>query len=238
MSVSTLNLATRPFRNERLPALLLALGFTVAGAITIKQAVAIRALMPGRTSGLARQVLELEEERSRLRAESGRLRAPQPAPTAVAQWALLKELVDRRTFSWSGLFAVLEETLPKGVRVLSIAPGTEKGQMRLELSAVARTNEDALELIRALEDRPEFDDVVPRARTGELDGQLGFRISMRYTPQDRPAVAATAGGPAATPAPSEAPPATPSPATAAATPAPSRPPARAPSPAPLPGGFQ
>jgi Tfp pilus assembly protein PilN len=238
MSVSTLNLATRPFRNERLPALLLALGFTIAGGVTIKHVAAIRGLMPGRTSGLARQVVELEEERGRLRAQSGRLRAPQPPQTAVAQWALLKDLVDRRTFSWSGLFAVLEETLPKGVRLLSIAPAIEKGQMKLELSAVARSNEDALELIRALEDRPEFDDVVPRARTGELDGQLGFRITMRYTPQDRPAVAATAATPGATPAPSAPPPASPSPAAAVATPGPSRPPARSPSPTPLPGGFQ
>ena len=237
----SLNLATRPFRNERLPALLLALGFTVAGAITIKHVAAIRALMPGRTSGLARQVVELEEERARLRAESGRLRAPQPAQTAVAQWALLKELVDRRTFSWSGLFAVLEETLPKGVRLQSITPSIEKGRMELELSAVARTNEDALELIRALEDRPEFDDVVPRARTGEPDGQMGFRITMRYTPKDRPAVAAASSSTTASPAPAEAPPASPSPSpatAAAASPAPRRPPARSPSPTPLPGGFQ
>jgi hypothetical protein len=247
MSVSTLNLATRPFRNERLPTLLLALGFTIAGAITAKQVAAIRALMPGRTSGLARQVVELEEERSRLRSESGRLRAPQPAEPVVAQWVLLKDLVDRRTFSWSGLFAVLEETLPKGVRLLSIAPSIDKGQMKLELSVVARTNEDALILIRALEERPEFDDVVPRARSGE--GELNFRISMRYTPQARPAVAAAtatasspppAEAPAATPSPAAPSPAAPSPATAAASPAPPRAPARGriASPTPLPGGFQ
>jgi Tfp pilus assembly protein PilN len=198
--------------------------------------------MPGRTSGLARQVVELEQEAARLRAESGRLRAPQPAPTAVAQWVLLKDLVDRRMFSWSGLFAVLEDALPKGVRVLSIAPNVEKGQMKLELLAVARSNEDALQLIRVLEDRPEFDDVVPRTRTAEPDGQLSVRLTMVYTPSGRPPVAAAAASapPAAAPPAEEALVASPSPSPAAASPVPARvrASARPPSPTPLPGGFQ
>jgi len=201
MSMAPLNLASRPFRNERLPALLLALCFTVAGAITVKQLMAIRSLMPGRTSGLARQVKELEDERARLRSESGQLRAPRPEQSTVAQWTLLKELVDRRTFSWSGLFAVLEETLPKGVRLMSISPGIKKGEMWLDLLAVARSNEDVLELIRVLEDRPEFDDVLPRNRTGE--DELTFRLTMRYTPPAQPPAVAAAN-PASAPSPSPA----------------------------------
>jgi hypothetical protein len=213
MSMPPLNLASRPFRNERLPALLLALGFTAAGAITIKHVMAVRALMPGRTSALARQVKELEDERERLREGSSHLRAPRPEPAAVAQWGLLKELVDRRTFSWSGLFAVLEETLPKGVRLVSISPRIDRGERRLDLAAVARTNEDVLELIRVLEDRPEFDDVLPRNRAGE-QSELTFRLTMKYTPPPEPPVRA-----ASAPAPA------PSPAAAAASPGVEGPPA-------------
>src|SRR6185295_11383405 len=104
MSLRQLNLATRPFRNERLPALLLALAFTVAGAVTLKHALMVRRLMPGRTSGLARQVDDLEAERARLGSEVARLRAPRPEPAVLGRWTRLTELVDRRAFSWSRLF--------------------------------------------------------------------------------------------------------------------------------------
>jgi Tfp pilus assembly protein PilN len=193
MSMPALNLATRPFRNERLPALLLALGFTVAGAVTVKHAFAIRALMPGRTSGLAREVQQLEDELSRLRAQTASMRAPRPDPEAVAHWTLLKELVDQRTFAWSGLFAVLERSLPRGVRLVSIAPSVEKGQTLVDLSAIARSNEDGLELITALEAQPEFEEVLPRARTGE--SERNFRLTLKYRPAPAPAAAASPAPP-------------------------------------------
>lgn len=184
MSTPALNLASRPFRNERLPALLVALGFTVAGAVTVKHALAVRELLPGRTSGLAQDVARLESEQARLREEAGRLRGPRPEPGKIAQWALLKDLVDRRAFSWSGLFAVLEEVLPPGVRLVSITPKIERGERLLDLTAVARSNEDALELIRVLEDRPEFEDVLPRTRSGESENE--FRYTMIYHPRPLP----------------------------------------------------
>jgi Tfp pilus assembly protein PilN len=187
VSTPALNLATRPFRNERLPGLLLLLGFTLAGALTVKHALAVRELLPGRTSGLAREVAALEAEQTQLRSEAARLRRPPPEPGTVAQWGLLRELVDRRAFSWSGLFSVLEEVLPPGVRLVSIAPKIEKGVRVLDLTAVARSNEDALELIRVLEDRPEFEDVLPRTRTGESENE--FRYTMIYHP--RPLALAT-----------------------------------------------
>lgn len=223
MSMPPLNLATRPFRNERLAALLIALGFTVAGAVTVKHAFAIRALMPGRTSGLAREVQQLEQELSRTRTEIGSLRAPQPEPGTVAHWGLLKELVDKRTFAWSGLFDVLERALPRGVRLVSIAPKVEKGQITVELVAIARSNEDVLELITSLEAQPEFLEVLPRARSGE--DELNFRVSVTYRPPP-PAVtmAASPGGapaPGASASPGPAP--SPSPAALAATATPGAP---------------
>jgi Tfp pilus assembly protein PilN len=211
MSMPPLNLASRPFRNERLPALLLALGFTAAGAITIKHAVAIRSLLPGRTSGLARQVAELENERERLRTEASHLRAPRPEPAALAQWTLLRDLVDKRTFSWSGLFALLEETLPRGVRLVSISPSFKKGEHVVEIAGVARTNEDVLELIRVLEDRPEFDGVLPLSRNTAPDQVLlEFRLAMNYAPPALPPVMATANA-ATAPALVVSPPAGPAP---------------------------
>jgi Tfp pilus assembly protein PilN len=231
MSMPPLNLASRPFRNERLPALLLALGFTAVGAVTIKHALAVRSLMPGRTSGLARQVAELENERERLRQEQSQLRAPRPEAAVLAQWTLLKDLVDGRTFSWSGLFALLEETLPKGVRLISITPKIEKGERTVYVTGVARTNEDLLELIRVLEERAEFEEVLPEDSGLNDQNLVEFRAFMKYRPAAAPAVVAAANvtataspspspDAAASPAASPSAPSSPAAASAAAPPAP------------------
>ena len=198
-----LNLATHPFRNETLPAVLLAAAAIVLLGLTARHAVAIRRLMPDRLSAAHRQAAELEAEAARLRAEAGAQRVERPDANVITQWMLLKELVDRRAFSWTGLFSVLEEALPPGVRLLTIAPSVDKGVVKLEVLAVTRSYEAGLEMIRVLEDRPEFAEVFPLSRSDEDDAR--FRYSMRYLPPPEGVPVVTpppSGGPA--PAPDEA----------------------------------
>jgi Tfp pilus assembly protein PilN len=178
--VKPLNLASQPFRNETLPGLLLAVGALVLAGVTLKHALVIRSVLPGRTSGLHAEVDGLEAEAARLRTEARTLRAPRPDAAQLAQWSQLKELVDRRAFSWTTLFAVLEEALPLGVRLLSIAPSVEKGEVTLGLTAVARSYEDGIDFIRVLEERPEFEDVVPKSRDEERESR--FVYTMKYIP--------------------------------------------------------
>jgi hypothetical protein len=195
--VRRLNLATQPFRNETLPAVLLALAAVLLLGLTIRHAFAIRGLMPDRLSAGHRQAAELEAEAARLRAEAGAQRVERPDAKMVTQWALLKELVDRRAFSWTGLFGVLEEALPPGVRLLTISPSVEKGTVKLDVTAATRSYEAGLEMIRVMEDRPEFADVLPLSRSDEDDARFHYR--MRYLPPPPGAPRATtpaAGGPA------------------------------------------
>jgi Tfp pilus assembly protein PilN len=180
--VRPLNLATQPFRNETLPAVLLVVGGVVLALVTAQHALTIRRLLPDRTSAAHRKAAALEEEAARLRAEVRETRVAQPPVTVIAQWRLLKELVDRRAFSWTGLFSVLEEVLPPGVRLMSIAPRVDKDGVTLELTAAARSYERGLELIRILEDRPEFSNVYPVSRGDEEESR--FRYTMRYVPQE------------------------------------------------------
>ena len=121
------NLARRPFVNERLPNLVFAVAAVLMLGLTVRHAFLVRALLPGRTSALHDEVTRLEEESRRLRAEQASLRGVLPDPKAVARWVVIKELVDRRAFSWTGLFGRLEERLPEGARLVSIAPGVRKG---------------------------------------------------------------------------------------------------------------
>ena len=198
------NLARLPFRNERLPNLLFTAAAVAMTALTVRHAFLVRALLPGRTSALHDEVTRLEAEATRLRAEQASLRGIAPDPKSLARWLVVKELVDRRAFSWTTLFARLEERLPDGARLVSIAPTVQHGDILLDVQAVVRSPEVGWQFIRTLEEGGDFDDVFPLT-----EGQGGeFHYKMRYLPRRTPAVAdapaadapAAAGAPAAGPA--------------------------------------
>jgi hypothetical protein len=119
-------------------------------------------------------------EAARQREIARQLRVARPEPAALTQWTRLKELVDRRAFSWTQLFGVLEHALPSGVRLLVITPAVEKGVVTLEFTAAAKSYEQGIELIQVLEDQPEFADVTPLSRGNEDESR--FRYKMRYLP--------------------------------------------------------
>jgi hypothetical protein len=155
----------------------------------------MRRLRPGRTLGP--QVAALEQESRKLRAEEERLRGTRVDPAASAHWSILKDLVDRKMFSWTGLFAVLEDALPLSIRLVSIVPKVQKGEIVLGLDAVARSKDDGLDFIRILEERDEFYDVVPVSRGGE-EGTF-FHYTMKY--RAIPHAPVSPAAPAATDAP-------------------------------------
>jgi Tfp pilus assembly protein PilN len=176
-----LNLATRPFRNERLPMVLVGLAAAALLALTVRHAFVLKELLPGRVSALDREARGLEQEVSRLRQEAARLRGPRPDPERVKQWMALRGLVDRRAFSWTTLLASLEDVLPLGVRLVSIAPLLKDGKVTLDISAVARRFEDRHLLLRALDESPEFEEVFLRT-AGDTDRGEEFTYSTRYLP--------------------------------------------------------
>jgi hypothetical protein len=126
-----------------------------------------------------------------LRARELALRASRVDPTAAARWALLKGLVDRRTFSWTGLLSRLETGLPNDVRILSISPDVEKGRFGLDVDAVARSAGDAVSLVKTLEDLPEFEDVFLLSLNDSKDGSR-CHYRMFYRPDAVPANPASA----------------------------------------------
>jgi Tfp pilus assembly protein PilN len=179
------NLAGRPFRNERLPNLLFVVAAVVVGALTVRHAFLVRALLPGRTSALHDEVTRLETEAARLRSEQASMRGVAPEPKALARWLVVKELVDRRAFSWTTLFARLEERLPDGARLVSIAPTVQRGEILLDVRAVVRSPEVGWQFMRTLEEGGDFADVFPLS-----EGVSGeFHYTMRYRPRGEPAAA-------------------------------------------------
>ncbi len=170
------NLARRPFRNERLRNTLFALAAIAVVALSVRHGLVVRRLLPGRTSALHAEVASLEAETARLRVEQSRLRTVTPDPKAVARWTVVKDLVDRRAFSWTGLFSRLEERLPAGARLTSIAPTVQRGEIVIEVLAVVRSPEVGWQFMRALEEGGDFDGVFPLN-----EGENGeFRYTMHY----------------------------------------------------------
>jgi Tfp pilus assembly protein PilN len=184
--VRPLNLATQPFRNERVPVLALAAAGLAVLVLTVQHAFLLGGLLPGRTSAARREVAALEAKSVLLRSEARSPRLPPPDTAKVVEWGLIKDLVDRRAFSWTVLFAQLESLLPEGVHLLSIAPNPRKGELLIDVDAVTRTPEDAREFVRRLEGREEFDDVYLR--------EEGDRGDVRFTMKYRPSLARAASG--------------------------------------------
>ena len=187
------NLASRPFRNERLPTTLFGFATALLVVFTARHAFELTRL-PARSTALHHEVAALQADASRLRDEAKRLRGPKPDGATIGQWTLLKDLVDKRAFSWTRLLGRLESVLPDGVRLVAIDPTVKKGVMRVELSAVCRTAQDSLTLVKVLEASEEFEDVYPVSDTGGDGGES--RYTMRYRPLELPPFVspAAAGG--------------------------------------------
>jgi Tfp pilus assembly protein PilN len=182
---SGINMASRPFRNERLPTSLVLIGAVVLAALSVEHAIVLRDLLPGGSSALHQEVAALQQDVSRLRAERRDLRVPAPERATLVQWSLIKGLVDRRTLSWTALLSVLEDVMPPDVRLVSISPETKGDELALDITAIARSQEAALAFVGLLEQRPEFEDIYPGSLTELADG-TELRCSMRYRPTGAP----------------------------------------------------
>lgn len=190
---TSLNLATAPARNERLPALLFGVAASLLLILTLVHGLTVARLASTAATTLDEEVERLTTERETLRVKERDLRALRVVKTSVERWGAVKTLVDQRAFSWTGLLSRLETALPPDVRLQAIAPTTSRqGRFTLSLEAVVRSADDAVPLVKALEDRPEFEEVF-LAQIGEGSTDVACRYEMIYRPE---AAAPAAAGPA------------------------------------------
>jgi Tfp pilus assembly protein PilN len=201
--MKVLNLASRPFRNETLPTMIVTMVALVAVTGTLAHGLVIRRLRSASASAQQREAAELEAETARLQAEARDLRPPRLSKDTLAEWAAIKDLVDRRNFSWTGLFAHLEAVLPRDIRLQSITPRVRRGRLGLDLEATARSTEAGLDFMRVLEAADAFSDVYPPQVEPSAEGGR-FRYSMTYHATGLPP-AASAPSPSAAPPPGSLP---------------------------------
>jgi hypothetical protein len=174
-----LNLASRPVRNDRLPALLFFVATALLAGATLYHGLLVRRLWPSRSSALHAEVVGLRSEMQNLRAQAVRMRTERVPAQQLAEWKVIRDLVDQRTFWWSELFQTFEEVLPPEVRLLTVTPRVSSGNYRIDITARLDSAPTGLSLVHTLEERPEFEGVNPHD-CAEKNGEVECRYTMRY----------------------------------------------------------
>ena len=174
-----MNLATRPFYNERAVHLVLAaLGLAI---------VAILALEVVRFAALSRAFGELtlaaetaESEAAAVATRTSRIEREMPGDATTALVLAAEEvnrLIEQRLFSWTAFFNVIEQTLPAGVMLTAVRPDADEAGTSVDLAVIGRTVADVEDFIRRLEETGVFADVL--ARQGELNEEGMYRAQLR-----------------------------------------------------------
>lgn len=197
-----LNLASRPFRNRRLPRFAAAALALAALLLTALHGLMLSRLHAAPARQRQAEVAALEAELRELRAAQSRLALPEVSRATAARWEAVREVVDRRAFSWTLLLSRLEAALPRDVRLVSVAPSAAEGRLFVQVSAEAETIEAGFALVARLEECPEFADVRPSSIVDGDQGQVEMQYRLQYLPEAVP-VAVPAPSPAASPAAAE-----------------------------------
>jgi Tfp pilus assembly protein PilN len=197
------NLATRPFYNERLAAVIVAALTVAVALLTLVNVMALLSLS-GRTADLRRETAGNDARAAELRrqAERARVSVDPERLSAVAEAAHeANVLIDGRTFSWTELFNRFEATLPPGVRIAGVQPRRDDtGRFVVTIDVVAREVDEVDAFMEALEQRGGFQDVLARREQVDEEGLIDTIVSGIYQPgpvgtPSTAAVAAEEGGP-------------------------------------------
>jgi len=191
------NLATRPFYNERIVALLLGALAIVAVVLTLTNATRLMQLS-SRRSALRAQASADTDAAARLRQSAVAVQSSVDAAALTALAGSAREansLIDARTFSWTTFFSYIEDTIPMGVRLTAVVPEIEKGNITVTMSLMGRTVEDVATFMSALEDTGAFYDARPTANDQNEDGLELVTVVVGYLPLPKD-IAATPPSPA------------------------------------------
>ncbi len=177
------NLATRPFYNERAVHVALIVAALVVLAVSVFDVaswVGLRrshAELIGQVSGAQERAASLQRDAQRLRRSLNRAEVDAVANAATEA----NTLIDRRTFSWTGLFSRFETTLPPGVRILAVAPKTDKdGNLMVRIVVASRQAEDVESFVEQLTESKAFTGLLTREEILNPDGLLEVTLEGQY----------------------------------------------------------
>ena len=155
------NLATRPFYNERIVTLLLALVAAIVVALTVINVTRLTQLS-ARRSELRSQIAADESAAARVRQGAAAVQkgVDQSALVLLAGSAHeANALIDQRVFSWTTLLTLIEGAIPMDVHLTSITPEFKKGDIIITMMLVGKQAQTVTDFAKALEGTGAFYDV-------------------------------------------------------------------------------
>jgi hypothetical protein len=156
-----LNVATAPQENNRPfvagatfmgAAALIALVFLAHAAYASRRA---NVKLRDETARLEQQIQTDEARQQDLEAYFNRPEVKQVRDRSE----FLNSLIGQRAFPWTKIFMDLENTLPSGVRVVSISPKLVNGRAEVSMVVGAVNDESKLKFLQAIEQSPDFSGV-------------------------------------------------------------------------------
>jgi type IV pilus assembly protein PilN len=182
-----INLATQPYEDTRRfylvwTSLLVAMLIFTAGLISLC-VVNWRNTqdMAKKIHDMRRRIDELDQKRAQAEAILNR-----PENRDVREQSrFLNQLIARKAFSWTQVFADLEKIMPPRLQVTAIKPDIKDDQLQLELQVQGDTAEPALELLRKMEESQTFrrPQIVSQSTTTlNNQSQTKFDIVSNYVP--------------------------------------------------------
>jgi type IV pilus assembly protein PilN len=189
MSEFDLNLSTRPFPAYRLTNLLLAVVLAVLVFVTAWQAYGFT-----RYSSLAREIRD-SERTARVESEAlgrrlGELQLQLNTPQASAKLTeigFLNNLIARKSFSWTEVFANLESLVPDSVHLTSLRPDiSPDGRILMHMEVRGKDIEAVSQFVKALERSTVFRDVIVMVEQKDdpvNPRDVGVSLTVNYFPE-------------------------------------------------------
>jgi type IV pilus assembly protein PilN len=185
-----INLATQPYEDSGRFWLRWGAGLALASIVTL--GLVYSAVSAGLVahkeqsliSGFQNDIAKREQERVNAQAFLDR---PENRSTRD-QSQFINDLIRRKAFSWTQVFADLERMMPPQLHVTSIHPELSKeNQLQIKLSVAGQSRDRALQLVHHMEQSPRF--YLPHIdEESSLQGQnagdnVHFEIASVYIPQ-------------------------------------------------------
>jgi type IV pilus assembly protein PilN len=189
MSEFDLNLSTRPFPAYGLTNVLLAAVLVILAIITTWQAYGFMTY----TS----QAAEIRDQERTARVESevlgrrlaeleGELNTPEAA-AKLDEIGYLNDLIARKTFSWTQVFANLENLVPDNVHLTALTPEIgPAGPVVMRINVRGRNVDGISNFISALEKSPAFENVVvstEEKRDQAVSPDVDVALTVDYFPE-------------------------------------------------------
>jgi Tfp pilus assembly protein PilN len=185
-----LNLATAPQQNHR--------PFLVGAVLTGTLGMLVLVLLAQATyqswrasrllrADIARLENQIQQDRQHRQQLATYFRSP-GAQNVFERSAFLNSLIDERSFPWTKIFTDLEQTLPPGVRVVSIAPKLVNGRAEVALEVGADSDESKIKFLEAMERSSVFSGMVvndekrlEQAGTAKMSDKVVLDLTVWYS---------------------------------------------------------